>query len=220
MSTHATDSLEVIEHLPAGATLRLERVGWDECGRLLEESAERPGLRVSYDSGRVEIMSPTYGHEMYKGFMTCPAHVRSEELRIPVETAGATTYKEKQLTKGSEQGESFYVQNAQAIIGRRRIDLSVDPPPDVVVEIDITNESLGKSPIYAAFGVPEIWRYDGERAQIDHLADQSYIEAATSLAFPRLTAQALTDFAGQSKAEGQPAALAAFRRWVRARIQA
>lgn len=218
MSTHTADYLEAIEHLPEGAMLRLERITWNEYEQLLEELIERPGVRVSYDQGRVEIMSPTYEHEMYKGFCTSMARILSEELSVLVETAGATTYKSKQLMKGSEPDESFYVQNARAIIGKRQIDLSVDPPPDVVVEIDITSESLGKFPIYAAFGVPEIWRYDGEHAQIYHLVNQSYVETARSLAFTCLTAQALTDFIEQSKTEGQSAALAAFRQWVRTKI--
>ncbi|HST21740.1 MAG TPA: Uma2 family endonuclease [Blastocatellia bacterium] len=215
MSTHTADYLEAIEHLPEGAMLRLEHITWNEYEQLLEEMDEHPGMRVSYDEGRVEIMSPTHEHEAYKDFCTGLARILSEELGIPVETAGSTTYKRKQLMKGAEPDGSFYVQNARAIIGKRHIDLSVDPPPDVVVEIDITSESLDKFPIYAAFGVPEIWRYDGEHAQIYHLVNQSYVEVAQSLAFACLTAQALTDFIEQSKTEGQSVALAAFRQWVR-----
>ena len=172
-------------------------------------------MRVSYDEGRVEIMSPTTEHEEYKDFIYSMVRDLSKELEIKLETRGSATYKQKQFLKGAEPDCSFYVQNASAIIGKRNIDLSVDPPPDVVVEIDITSESLGKFPIYAAFGVPEIWRYDGEQAQIYHLVNQTYIEAARSLAFACLTAQALTDFIEQSKTEGQSAALAAFRQWVR-----
>lgn len=217
MSTHTADYLEAIEHLPQGAMLRLERITWNEYEQLLEEIDEHPGMRVSYNEGRVEIMSPTHEHEMYKDFCTSLARILSEELSVPVETAGSTTYKREQLMKGAEPDGSFYVQNARAIIGigKRNIDLSIDPPPDVVVEIDITSESLGKFPIYAAFGVPEIWRYDGEHAQIYHLVNQSYVEADMSLAFGCLTAQALTDFIEQSKTKGQSAALAAFRQWVR-----
>lgn len=217
MSMHTADYLEAIEHLPEGAMLRLERITWNEYEQMLEELTERPGMRVSYDEGRVEIMSPTHEHERYKEFCNSLVRILSEELSVPVEAAGATTYKREQLMKGAEPDGSFYVQNARAIIGigKRNIDLSIDPPPDVVVEIDITSESLGKFPIYAAFGVPEIWRYDGERAQIYHLADQSYVEAARSLAFACLTAQALTDFIEQSKTEGQSAALVAFRKWLR-----
>jgi Uma2 family endonuclease len=215
MSTHTADYLEAIEHLPEGAMLRLERITWNEYDQLLEELTERPGLRVSYNEGRVEIMSPTTEHEEYKDFIYSMVRDLSRELEIKLETRGSATYKQKQFLKGAEPDCSFYVQNASAVVGKRRIDLSIDPPPDVVVEIDITSESLDKFPIYAAFGVPEIWRYDGEHTQIYHLVNQSYVEVAQSLAFACLTAQALTDFIEQSKTEGQSAALAAFRQWVR-----
>ncbi|HKS41389.1 MAG TPA: Uma2 family endonuclease [Blastocatellia bacterium] len=215
MSTHTADYLEAIEHLPEGAMLRLEHITWNEYEQLLEEMAEHPGMRASYDGGRVEIMSPTTEHEEYKDFIYSMVRDLSKELKIKLETRGSATYKQKHFQKGAEPDCSFYVQNARVIIGKRQIDLNVDPPPDVVVEIDITSESLGKFPIYAAFGVPEIWRYDGEHAQIYHLVNQSYVEAARSLAFTCLTAKALTDFIEQSKTEGQSAALEAFSQWVR-----
>jgi Uma2 family endonuclease len=220
MSTHTADYLEAIEHLPAGATLRLEHVGWDEYEQLLAELIERPGLHVSYNQGRVEIMSPTTEHEEYKDFITGLVRVLSEELGVKLETRGSATYKLKRLMKGAEPDGCFYVQNAEAVIGKRRIDLTVDPPPDIIVEVDITNESLSKFPIYAAFGVSEIWRYDGEQAQIYHLDDQTYVEANTSLAFDCLTARTITDFIEQSKTQGQSAALAAFRQWVRKKTMA
>ena len=164
-------------------------------------------------------MSPTFEHENYIGFISDIGRILSEEMGLVVEAAGATTYKQESLLKGSEGDESFYVKNASAIIGKRRIDLDVDPPPDVVVEVDITNESLAKFPIYAAFLVPEIWRYDGKQARIYHLVNQSYLERDASLSFRFLTAQAMTEFLEQSKTQGQTAALAAFRQWVRAAIQ-
>ncbi|HKP84663.1 MAG TPA: Uma2 family endonuclease [Blastocatellia bacterium] len=219
MSTHTANYLEAIERLPEGAMLRLEQISWDEYEQLLEEITVRPGLRVTYDQGRVEVMSPTTEHEEYKDFILLLVYVLAEEIGVILETRGSATYKQKRLLKGTEPDCSFYVQNAKTVIGNRRIDINSDPPPDVVVEIDITNESLGKFPIYVAFGVPEIWRYDGERAQIYHLIDQSHAEAARSLAFPSLTAQALTDCIEQSKTEGQSAALAAFRQRVRASIK-
>src|SRR5438876_5554095 len=89
---------------------------------------------------------------------------------IELESCGSTTWKRSRLRKGSEPDTCFYVANAPKIIGKRKIDLESDPPPDIVVEIDTTNESLSKFPIYAALGVPEIWRYDGKRAYIYKLA--------------------------------------------------
>jgi len=215
MSTSATSYLEAIERLPDGAMLRLEGISWDEYEQLLEELVEWRGMRVSYDHGRVEIMSPTFEHENYIGFIAGMGRILSEEMNIVVEAAGATTYKQERLLQGSEGDQSFYVRNAIAIIGKRRIDLDFDPPPDVVVEVDITNESLSKFPIYAALGVPEIWRYDGKRAVIYHLDGQAYVEAAASLSFPCLTAKAMTEFLERSKTQGQSAALAAFRLHLR-----
>jgi len=220
MSTYATDYLEVIERLPDGAMLRLEGISWDEYERLLEELTEWRGMRVSYDQGRVEIMSPSLQHEKYIGVISRMAHILSEEMGLAVEFAGPTTYKQERLLKGSEGDESFYVQNANAVIGKLEIDLDIDPPPDVVVEVDITSESIGKFPIYAAFGVPEIWRYDGKQVRIYLLADQDYVETSASLSFPCLTALAMTEFLEQSKTQGQSEALAAFRQWVRAAIKA
>jgi Uma2 family endonuclease len=217
---YTADYLEAIEHLPDGAMLRLEDISWDEYEQLLDQLAEWRGMRVSYDRGRVEIMSPSFQHEKFIAFISGVGRVLAEEMDLTVEAAGATTYKQESLLKGSEGDESFYVQNATAIIGKRQIDLDIDPPPDVVVEVDITNESLSKFPIYAAFLVPEIWRYDGKQARIYHLVNQTYVERDESLSFPVLTAQAMTEFLEQSKTQGQTAALAAFRQWVRAAIQA
>jgi Uma2 family endonuclease len=220
MSSYTSDYLEAIEHLPDGAMLRLEDISWNEYEQLLDQLAEWRGMRVSYDRGRVEIMSPSFQHEKFIAFISGVGRILAEEMDLTVEAAGATTYKQESLLKGSEGDESFYVQNAIAIIGKRQIDLDIDPPPDIVVEVDITNESLSKFPIYAAFLVPEIWRYDGKQARIYHLVNETYVERDASLSFPVLTAQAMSEFLEQSKTQGQTAALAAFRQWVRAAIQA
>ena len=216
MSTETVDYMEAIAHLPAGATLRLPSVSWEEYETLLSDLSDWPGMRVSYDEGKVEIMSPSPEHKDYKEFVYSLARVISEESNITLETRGSATFRQKRKAKGAEPDTCFYMQNAARIIGQRTIDLEVDPPPDVVVEIDTTNESLSKFNIYAAFGVPEIWRYDGEQAHIYQLTNQTYVEANSSLAFSSLTATALTDFIAQSKTQGQTAALIAFRQWWRA----
>ena len=107
------------------------------------------------------------------------------------------------------------MQNAARIIGKRHLDLNTDPPPGIVVEIDLTNASQHKFPIYAALGVPEIWRDDGSQAYFYHLADEQYVEISHSQSFPFLTSAVLAQFIEQSKTEGQDAALDAARVWVR-----
>jgi len=217
MQTTTTDYLCVIEHLPAGATLRLAGVSWDEYEEALSELGDRAGLRVSYDEGRLLIMSPTAEHEEYKDSIYSLVRLLAVETNAALETRGSTTYRRRRKAKGVEPDASFYVQNAARMIGKRRIDLEVDPPPDVVVEIDVSSESLAKFPIYAALGVPEIWLYDGQQARMHELAEETYRETPHSLAFPMLTSAALTDFLDQSKTSGQSAALATFRQRLSAR---
>ena len=219
MSTLTISYLDIVERLPAGALLRLQNVGWDEYEHLLSQMGTLPGRRVSYDCGRLVIMSPLPEHEEYKETIYCMARALSEELSVNLESRGQATFKSKLLAKGVEPGTCFYVQNAARIIGRRTIELGKDPPPDVVVEIDTTNESPDKFRIYAALGVPEIWRYDGEQAYFYQLAGAEYQAMEKSVAFPPLAATDLARFVGLSKTEGQTAALAAFREEVRARLR-
>ena len=172
--------MEAIEHLPPGATLVFQQVGWDQYEELLEDLADRPGLRVSYDEGKLEIMSPLPEHEEYKDSLYTLVRAFTEEHGITLETRGAATWKRRKLQKGTEPDTCFYVRNAERIIGRRKIDLESGPPPDVAVEINTTNESLSKFPIYAALGVPEIWRYNGKQTQFYELAGRGYTEISES----------------------------------------
>jgi Uma2 family endonuclease len=217
MPTTTADYLDAIEHLPEGATLRLAGVSWDDYEELLSELGDRAGLRVSYAEGRLQIVSPSAPHEEYKDLIFSLARLLADVTDTPLETRGSTTYRRRRKAKGVEPDASFYVQNAARMIGKRQIDLDIDPPPDVVVEIDLSSESLDKFPIYAALRVPEIWLYDGQQARMYKLAEQSYQEVPRSLAFPAPTAAALTDFLTHSKTSGQTAALAAIRQQLSAR---
>jgi Uma2 family endonuclease len=215
MSTLTVNYLDVIERLPAGALLRLQDVSWDEYEYLLTQMEAHSGHRLTYDRGRLTIMSPRHEHEYYKEFVLSFARVLAEETGLPLETGGATTFKNKALAQGVEPDTCFYVQSAAHIIGNLKPDLKTDPPPDVVVEIDTTNFSLDKFHIYVALGVPEIWRYDGKQARFYYLAESGYEEMSTSRAFPSLAASMLADYIEQSKTEGQTASLAAFRQKIR-----
>jgi Uma2 family endonuclease len=218
MSTPTTDCLEIIERLPAGAKLELPNVDWDEYEHLLTQMESfHPGHRLSYDCGRLVIVSPKREHECFKAFVSRIVHVLAEELSLDIEATGATTLRRRKLMKGVEADESFYVQNAARIIGHLELDLDVDPPPDIAVEIDMSNDSLDKFPIYAALGAPEIWRYDGKTAHFYKLVGENYETIRNSIAFPILTAEDLTRCLGQSKVEGQTATLKAFRKLLRSR---
>ena len=217
MSTRSAEYVEAIEHLPAGAILVFPQVSWEQYENLLEDLIDHPGIRVSYDEGRLQVMSPSAEHEEYKDFLLRIAQAVAEELEIPLETRGSATWKRRTLRKGVEPDACFYVVNAHRVIGRRKIDLESDPPPDIVAEIDATNESLSKFPIYAALGVQEIWRYDGQRMQMYELSGDAYVETSASRFFPGVTCPMLIEFLELSKTQGQTEALKAFRQRIRAR---
>lgn len=218
MSTQTTNYLDIIERLPAGAKLELSNVDWDEYEHLLSQMDMLPGHRLSYDRGRLIIVSPKREHEFFKLFVGKMSQVLAEELGIEVEATGATTLRRKELGKGVEPDESFYVQNAANVLGHLEFDMEVDPPPDVAIEIDMTNDLLDKFPTYAALGVPEIWRYDGKTTHFYKLVGEHYEAIQNSLAFPLLTAEDLMRCLEQSKVEGQTATLKAFRQMLRARL--
>jgi Uma2 family endonuclease len=215
---HVTQTLnyvDAIAHLPPGGTLILTDVPWEEYEQLLADLGEGYAVRISYDQGRLEIMSPSTIHEMYKELLQNIALLMAREVGLSFESRGSMTFKQEWPAQGAEPDTCFYVQNAARIIGKRQIDLKGDPPPDVVVEIDVSHESTRKFKFYATLGVPELWHYDEQRAAIYLLADQFYDEAPASKAFPMLTSDALTQFLEISKTEGQTRALQLFDEWLR-----
>jgi Uma2 family endonuclease len=143
------------------------------------------------------------------------AQILSEELNLEIEDLGSTTYKSEFKRKGAEPDVCFYIESAKYIIGLDNFDTSVAPPPDVVIEIDTTNDSWDKFPIYASFGVKEIWRYDGKQVVFYQLFDEKYEEITNSRSFPILTSEILTKFVLRTKNEGQSAILRDFRAWLK-----
>jgi len=215
MSIQTASYIEALEPLPAGATLRIPHVRWEDYDQLLTELGDDYHVRVSYDCGCLEIMSPLPEHGKFAEVVQDIAREITRELGVKLEACGSMTIRSAWQSKGAEPDTCFYVQNAARIIGKRNLDFSTDPSPDIVVEIDITNASQSKFPIYAALGVPEIWRYDGSQAYFYHLASEQYVETSHSQAFPFLPSTVLAQFIEQSKTEGQDAALDATREWVR-----
>lgn len=215
MSVQTADYLEAVTHLPTGARLTFYEISWEEYEQLLANLNDSSNFRVSYIDGRLEIMSPSAKHEKYKILIHDLVLILSDELDQEILSYGSTTLKLESLRKGAEGDDCFYIQCASKIGEKDSIDLRVDPPPDLVVEIDLTHESASKFPIYAAIGVPEIWRYDGNQWQIWHLSNQAYSLASNSLSFPFLTDEQLAEFIRISIDSGRKQARQAFREWVR-----
>lgn len=195
----------------------LLQVSWETYERLLAEHVESPGTRFAYDGGRLEIMVVYVGHENPNRTLARLVEIVAEETNRDFCPAGSTTFKREDLEKGVEPDSSFYFDERAAWVrGKSELDLRVDPPPDLIIEIDITRSSLPRLPIFAALGVPEVWRYDGRRVTFYQLAEGSYVEIERSMALPPLTSRQAGVFLAESQREKNPAWLRRVREWVRA----
>ncbi|MBS1809135.1 MAG: Uma2 family endonuclease [Acidobacteria bacterium] len=211
----ATDYLEAIAHIPLGASLRVDGVAWEDYEQLMYDLRESSVVRVFYNQGRMEIMSPLPAHEKPVKVLGRLINAISDELDIDIESLGTSTLKDEMTNKGAEPDDSFYVQNAAAVIGKEDLNLQHDPPPDIVIESDLTSSSLDRFAIYAGLGVPEIWRIFNRQIEIWLLTERNYEESPTSRAFPFVTMEALNEFLMIGLTEGERKAAQTFRDWIK-----
>jgi len=203
-----------VSQLPEGATVIFQGVTWEEYEELLDQVGEAGGLRISYNDGTLKVISLSVEHETCVRFIERLIGALTIRLRINIISTGSATIRKQRNKKGNEPDASFYVQTASAIGNRLDLDFAVDPPPDIVVEVDIHHDSTDNDSIYAAIGVPEIWRYDGWAASIWRLQDNNYVEAETSLALQMITPAILTEYLTRLREEGEFAAIIAFDEWL------
>ena len=206
---------EHVSHAQTEQRVIVRFVSWTTYEHLLADLSNQSSTRLTYDRGLLEIMCPLPEHEEWNRTIALLVEVLAEEMHIDVRNFGSTTFRRADLARGFEPDSCFYIQHEADISGKSTIDLTVDPPPDLVIEVDVTSGSLDKFPIYAQVGVPEVWRYDGQRLRISILTVERYVESETSLALPLLTGPRLSDTLAQSKTMRRTALLRSFRTWVR-----
>lgn len=201
--------------LPPGQSVLFEAVDWPSFETFLDQMADRPGMRVAYDDGMLEMMTPLLEHEDDKQIIGDLIGALLETLDMEFRNIGSTTLRSPAVAKGVEPDQCFYIAHEPAIRGKRSIDLTVDPPPDLALEIDITTRRDHRA-IYAALRVPELWRFDGTRLHIHCLRGDAYLETGQSGQFPGLPlADTIPHFLERSRVDGRNAALRAFRDWAR-----
>lgn len=205
---------------PTTTTSTVERVvlngvSWETYESLLTDFADRSVPRLTYDRGTLEIMSPTGSHGRYAHILSLIIEVLAEEMSVELVCFGITTFRRKDLKRGFEPDSCFYIQNEAHFRGKLKLDLKVDPPPDLLVEVDITSSSLDRFSIFAAFGVPEVWRFDGEKLEIFLLSEGTYAKSEKSVALPFVVPEVIVGFVAESVALGRLEWLGKVRGWAR-----
>jgi len=209
---------QIFTSLPQPTTdspLVLHNISWEMYEGLLEVFAEHPGIAMTYYKGMLEIMTPLPEHERYSWTIGRLLVVLSEELNLEILGLKSTTWRLASAGVGKEADECFYIQHEAQMRGKLKIDLTKDPPPDLVIEVETTHSSINMMAIYADLKVPEVWRYRQGNLNIYLLIDGVYKESETSWAFGSFPVKKLTEFMQLDSEKGENARMREFREWVR-----
>ena len=196
----------------------LNNISWDTFERLLADIGDRRKTLFHYINGTLEIMSPLSLHEGSNRFIDDLIRAFSDELEIDLRKLGSLLMKIPDLKLGAEPDSCYYIQNEPIIRGKEVIIVGQDPAPDLVLEVDITNPSDRRLPIYALLAVPEVWRYDGYSLEFLALDNGAYQPIEKSLSFPDLPAAIIVEYVQKRLTLGESETLREFRKWVRENV--
>lgn len=186
---------------------------WPAFKQVQKILAERSHARFVYDGTLLEITMPLETHERLARLIELFIRILVVEMGFKMKSMGSTTLDRPDLLKSAEPDNGYYIQN-YALVADHEIDLAVDPPPDLVVEVDITHTDIDKDRLYARMGIPEFWRFDGQTWRILSLKEEQYIECERSPTFPSITKTDLYGFL-ESALVDEVAAEIDFRQRVR-----
>jgi Uma2 family endonuclease len=191
----------------------LRGLDWDAYLQILNALPQARGSRLTYDDGVLEITVPLELHEFSGRLIERFIWTLVELMGLKIKTMGSTTMNYPNLKKGAEPDNAYYIQN-QPLVKGRNVDFSQDPPPDLVVEVDITHTDIAKNQFYASLGVPEFWRFNGQVWRIYQLQENVYVEVEVSPTFPQVPKERLSAFLEQAK-EDEIEAVCSLRAWWR-----
>ncbi|MEH2057077.1 MAG: Uma2 family endonuclease [Nostoc sp.] len=198
---------------PGQQTL-LKDISWQQLENILAEMGEKRAARISYSHGWLEIMVPLPEHEKDKEYIGELVRILLDKLQIDFEPFGSTTLKNERSQQAVEPDTSFYIQNQAAVIGKNRIDLNIDPPPDLAIEIDITSRTRFEN--YEILGVSELWRHTQQGLEISVLQEGKYIKSQSSPNFPNIPiVELVNEYVQQCLTIGRSQAMRNFRDWVK-----
>ncbi len=207
-----------IATIPAEQRVILQNISWQTFKTMLAEMGNNRNSRLAYDNGIVEIMTPLMPHENSNRLIEVFVGVLCEELGLEIKRAGSLTMTRDDLERGAEPDSSYYIQNESLVRDKEHIDLTTDPPPDLVLEVEYSRSKIDKFRLYASMGVPEFWRYNGTVLRVYRLENGEYKECSTSPTFTPVSVTEIPRFIQESRKVGEIACTRAFRAWVRQQL--
>jgi Uma2 family endonuclease len=212
--------MATVECLQAEQRFRLHGISWQTYLEL-RDAPENEHVHMTYDCGELEMMWPSKTHEQYASLVDLLIHVWAWQWNIDIQSCRTVTFKRDDLQRGLEPDNCYYVANEAIVRSKTELDLTVDPPPDLAIEIDLFNGGMNKLAMYAAFGVPEVWRFDGRSLQIFALAeDGQYQRCSASVSFPNLPPAEIEKVLAQLGTASETALVRSFRQWVQTQTTA
>lgn len=205
--------MATVEQITSEQRFLLHNVDWQFYTMLRDALPDRP-IRITYDRGKLEMMTVSREHERYKRLIGRLIEEFTATLDIPLESGGSTTWRREDLDRGLEPDECYYILNEPLVCDKEEIDLSVDPPPDLAVEVEISRSLMDRVSIYGALGVPELWRYDGDVLRVCQLQNGVYVERDRSLNLPQLEPAVVLRFLKLRETTRETACIRAFREWL------
>jgi Uma2 family endonuclease len=206
---------------PDGQRLLVHAMDWDAYVAIGELFRDRPAFRLTYDRGRLEFMTTSRAHELFKQWIGRIIETLAEEFHLPLGPAGNMTFQRRDLDRGLEPDQCYWIANEPQMRGRMEWLPEQDPPPDLIVEIEVSRSAINRMNIYAALGCPEVWRFDGETLRCAILQpDRSYQLVDRSPTFPTIPLSGIVPYLQPGEPVEFLSNSRAFRTWVQQQMAA
>ena len=195
----------------------LHHVSWESYEKILEALGKQRSAQLTYYKETLEIMTPLEAHESPSSLIGQWIVILTEELNLNLKTLASTTLNRPELKVGAEPDQCYYIANEPLVRGKT-VDLKTDPPPDLVLEVDITHTDIDKNVLYAEMEVPELWRYNDQILRIYQLQNGQYQETEQSPSFPKFPKERIYEFLGDCAQQGETQAKRKLRSWIRQQL--
>ncbi len=177
-------------------------IGWAGYEEVLKVRGGRARPRLVYRDGDLLLMSPGHSHERDKDRFLLFVVATARALRIRFRTAGSTTYRRRDKDAGFEPDLSFYFENSPRVRNKKEIDLDVDPPPDLAIEVVYSHSAKAALEVSRRLGVPEAWVCDEIGLKFLVLDEAGhYVQSTASRSLPLLTAEEIVSWVRRPEGE-------------------